>query len=224
MEKMEKLIKSFKEAILLVFLFVLLAMIVIAIILFFLRIQIQIVNLKFCSKSSRHINQDYKIVLKLCAFGAIPIFKMCLTKEKLEKIRLKEKVQDIDFTALEKKFSLDRSFWQIIKKLDISIKNINLHIDVGTQNAVLTSMIVPAISTVIAIILRKKVKKFENQIFIMNPVYQNQNLVNISVSGIFEIKISHIINIIYMFNKKDKKGVKEYERTSHRRSYGYSYE
>lgn len=224
MKKMEKLIKSFKEAILLVFLFVLLFVIIVAIILVFSRIQIEIVNFKFCSQTSRHINKDYKIVVKLSAFGMLPIFKISLTKEKLEEMKVKEKFKNIDFTALEKKVPLDKDWLQIIKKLDILIRNINLHIDIGTENAVLTSIIVPAISTVIAIILRRKVKKFENQIFIMNPVYQNQNLVNIEFSGIFEIKMSHIINIIYIFMKKEKKGVKEYERTSNRGAYGYSYE
>lgn len=224
MKKMEKLIKSFKEAILLVFLFILLFVIIVAIILVFLRIQIEIVNFKFCSQTSRHINKDYKIVVKLSAFGMIPIFKISLTKEKLEEMKVKEKFKNIDFTALEKKVPLDKDWLQIIKKLDILIRNINLHIDIGTENAVLTSIIVPAISTFIAIILRRKVKKFENQIFIMNPIYQNQNLVNIEFSGIFEIKMSHIINIIYIFMKKEKKGVKEYERTSNRGAYGYSYE
>lgn len=207
-----------------VFLFVLLAIIVIAIILFFLTIQIEIVNLKFCSQTSRHINEDYKIVLKLYVFGIIPIFKMNLTKPKFEEMKVKQKFKEIDFRALENKISLDRELLHRIKKLDILIRNINLHIDIGTENAILTSMIVPAISTVIAIILRKKVKKFENQIFIMNPIYQNQNLVNVEVSGIFDIKMSHIINIIYIFMKKEEKGVKKYERTSNRGSYGYSYE
>jgi len=140
---------------------------------------------------------------------------------KLEKMKVKEKIKKIDFTVFEKNISLDKEILQMVKKLNILIKKINLHIDIGTENASFTSIIVPAISTIIAIILRKKVKKFENQIFMINPIYQNQNLVNLSVSGIFEVKISHIINIIYILNRK---GVKEYERTSNRRPYDYSYE
>ena len=34
---------------------------------------------------------------------------------------------------------------------------------------------------------------------------------NIEFSGIFEIKINHIINIIHLLLKKEKKGVKEYD-------------
>lgn len=207
-----------------VFLFVFITIIILAIILIFSKIKIQIINFKFNSQLQRHINKDYKIIIQLNAFSFIPIFRINITKTKLEKMKLKEKIRNIDFKVLEDNRKLDKKILKAIKKLNLSIKNINLYIDIGTENASLTSVIVPAISTVLAIILRKKVKNFEDQIFIINPIYQNQNLVNLSVSGIFEIKISHIINIIYILNKKEKKGVKEYERTSHRRSYGYSYE
>lgn len=193
----------------------------IAIILFFSKIRIEIINFKFNSLNQRHINKDYEIIIKLCILGGLPIFKIKVTKMKLEKMKVKEKIKKIDFTVFEKNISLDKEILQMVKKLNILIKKINLHIDIGTENASFTSIIVPAISTIIAIILRKKVKKFENQIFMINPIYQNQNLVNLSVSGIFEVKISHIINIIYILNRK---GVKEYERTSNRRPYDYSYE
>lgn len=222
---MEKLIESSqKEGLILVFLFICIAIILLGIILFFSKIRIEIINFRFDSQLRRHINKDYKIIIKLKAFGLIPIFKINITKTKLERMRVKERIKNIDFDVLENNYKLDKRMLKAMRNLNISIENINLHIDIGTENASLTSIIVPSISTIIAIVLRKKVKNFENQIFIINPIYQNQNLINLSVSGIFEIKMSHIINIIYILNKKERKGVKEYERTSHRRSYGYSYE
>lgn len=207
-----------------VFLFVMITIIALIVILIFSKIRIQVVNFRFSSQTQRHINKDYKIIIKLYALGFIPILKINITKAKLEKIKLKEKIKNIDLSYLEKNPSFHKEIWKAIKKLNISVKNINLHVDLGTENASLTSVLVPVISTVIAIVLRKKVRNFENQIFMIQPIYQNQNLVNLSVSGIFEIKTSHIINIIYMLNKKERKGVKEYERTSHRRPYDYSYE
>ncbi len=207
-----------------VFIFILVGIIFIGIILIFSKIRIQIINFKFNSQSQRHVNKEYNILVKLCILGHIPILKINITKTKLERMKIKEKIKNIDFKFLEKNPSFDKDILKELKKLDVAIKNINLHIDLGTENASLTSIIVPAVSTVIAIILRQKVKKFENQIFIINPVYQNENLVNLCISGIFEIKMSHIINIFYNLSKKDKKGVKEYERASHRRSYDYSYE
>lgn len=197
---------------------------IVTIILIFSTICIEIINFRFCSQTKRHINQDYEIIIQLKILKCIPIFKVKLTKDRLEKLRLKEKIKKVDFTALETNLSWDREIVKSIKQLDVSIPKINLHIDIGTENASLTSILVPAISTAIAIVLRKKVKQYENQIFIMHPVYQNQNLVNLFISGIFEVKMRHIIDIMYHFMKKEKKGVKKYERTSNRRAYDYSYE
>ncbi len=207
-----------------VFLFLLLVIVLLVMILYFSKIKIQITNLKFCSKSNRHINRDYEVTIKLNVLGLVPILKIDLTKSKLEKIKIKERVKKFDINILEKRPFFHQELLRAVKKLDWYIQNMNLQIEIGTTNAVLTSMIVPAISTIIAIGLRKRIKKFEKQVFRINPVYQNQNLVNLSISGIFEVKMRHIINIIYILIKKEKKGVKEYERTSNRGSYDYGYE
>lgn len=194
------------------------------VILYFTRIKIQIINFRFNSERKRHLNKDYEIIFRFCIFAVIPILKIRITKAKLEKMKLKEKIERINFAEIERKIPFNKETIQTIKKLDISIKKINLYMDIGTESVTLTSLIVPIISTILAIMLHKKIKRFENQTFIMNPIYQNRNLVNLSVSGIFEIKLSHIIKSIYILNKKEKKGVKEYERTSNRRPYDYSYE
>ena len=192
-----------------VFLFVLVAFIILIISLIFSKINIEIINFKFNSQRKRHINKDYQIIIKLKAFGIIPIFKFNITKTKLEKMRLQEKVKNIDLKLLENN-KFDKEILKSIKNIKVSIKKFNLHLDIGTENAGLTSLIVPLISTLLAILLQKNVKEFINQ-----------NLVNIFISGIFEIKMMHIINMV---NNLNKKGVKNYERASNRRAYDYSYE
>ncbi len=201
-----------------VFLFILIGIIIVTIILAFSKIKIQIINFRFNSQSQRHINRDYQVIFCFNVLKVIPILKINITKTKLEKIK------KIDLTPLKENQSLDKQIWQAIKKLDIVVKNINLQINIGTENARITSILVPIISTVIAIALRKKMKDDGKQKFNVYPIYQNQNLVNLYLSGIFEIKISHIINIMYKIIKKQRKGVKKYERTSHRRPYDYGYE
>lgn len=204
-----------------VFLFILLVIMIITIILIFSKVKIQIVNLRFHSQTQRHINKDYKIIFRLSILGVIPIAQITLNKTRLDKIRLTEKIKQFDFKFLEENPSFDKEIWKALKHLNWRIQNIHLQMDIGTQNAGLTAIIVPTISTIIAMLLRKRMKKFENQTFSIDPVFQNQNLVNIYISGIFEIKMRHIINVIYILNKK---GVKKHERTSNRRSYDYSYE
>ena len=205
-----------------VFLFILLAVVIITVIFAFAKIQIQIVNLKFYSQKQRHINPDYKIIIRVLALGKIPVLKINITKTKLEKLRLKERVKQIDWELLQDKNNFDKDLLKAIKILNLNIRKINLNIELGTENASLTSIIVPALSTVIAILLRKKIKNYEDQIFIIQPLYCNQNLINILLSGIFELKMNHIISMICVLNKKE--GVKKYERTSNRRSYDYGYE
>ncbi len=156
--------------------------------------------------------------------GIFPILKITINKETFEKMRVKEKIKQVDFLALENTPALNKEILQAIKSLNLSIKSLDLWLELGTTSATLTSILTPAIATAIAIYLRKKTSKLEKQRFIVNPVYQNQNLVKIAFSGIFEIKMRHIINIIYIFIKKGKKGVKEYERTSNRGPYDYGYE
>ena len=207
-----------------VFLFILLIFILLNVILFFSKIQIEVQNFRFQSQTQRHINKDYVIIIKLYALNILPILKINITKTKLEKLKLQEKIKSIDLKLLDDNQKFDKRFFTAIKKLDLLIEKINLNISIGTEDASLTSIIVPVVSTVIAILLRKKIKNLDNQKFTVNPIYQNQNLLNIYFSGIFGIKISHIINAIYILSKKEKKGVEDYERASNRRSYGYSYE
>ena len=208
-----------------VFLFIIICIIVITIVFTFSKIQIEVNNFRFQSTSKRHINKDYEVIIKLIILKVIPIYKINITKTKLEKLKLKDKIKNIDLKVIQDNKEFDKKALKAVKELDVAIKNIDLYIDLGTENASLTSIIVPALSTIIAIILHRKIKKFENQVFVINPIYINQNLVNIYISGIFEIKMSHIINMIYVLNKEKKKGVEKNERsTSNRRTYGYSYE
>ncbi len=206
------------------FLFILLIVLLLVIIFVLSKIRIEIANIKFHSLAIRHLNQEYQIQIKWIILGIFPVLKITINKEKLDKMRLKEKIKQIDFLALENTPTLNKEILQAIKKLDLSIRKLDLWIDIGTISATLTSIITPAIATFFGIYLRKKTNRLEKQRFIVNPIYQNQNLVKIDFSGIFEIKMRHIINIIYIFIKKGKKGVKKYERASNRGAYDYSYE
>ena len=206
-----------------VFLFILLLIIIL---LAFSKIQIEVLNLKYKSIEKRHLNQNYEIVLILKILDKIPIFKLKIDKKKLEKLKKKEKLQkrinEINIKNIKNKNKFDKNVLEETKKANIEIKKINLKIEIGTENAFFTSLLIPVISTIVSILIRRKIKNIEKQRFIVNPIYCNQNIANIEISGIFEIKMIHIINIIYILNKKE--GVKKNERTSNRRSYDYSYE
>jgi len=224
---MEKLILNpLKEAKILVFLFVFIIILIILILLLSLKIQIQVSNFRFTSQTKKHINKEYSIIIKFYTLNKIPILKSIINREKIQKIKsneiIKNKIQNVDFKLIQNTNKFDKKIIEAIKQINLEIKNINLIIDFGTENASFTAIGVSIIATLLSIVLRKNSKKYENLKYIVNPVYINQNLINIAFSGIFEIKMIHIINIIYILSKKE--GVKKYERTSNRRPYDYSYE
>ena len=190
----------------------------------FSRIRIEIKDFTFSSETKNHVNSNYEVDFKLNILGKFTIVKIKIDSKKLDKFHVKEKLKQVDLQKFKykDKDNLQKRVKEVIKQIDIDLKTCNLKIDLGTENACVTSFIVPIIATVISIFIRKKIKKYENQNFIIQPIYQNRNVINIKFSGIFEIKLIHIINIIYILTKKGR--VKKYERTSNRRSYDYGYE
>ena len=206
-----------------VFLFIFLLVFMIFIcILIFSKIRIEIINFRFTSMNKKHLNENYKIIIKLRIFNKFTIFKIILTKNKLKNLNLKQDAKIIRTKIIENKNKIDKRVFKIIKNIKIIIKRLNLSIDIGTEDASLTALLVAIISSITGVIFRKSIIDSKKQIFKIVPVYVNKNLININVSGIFEIKMIHIINIIYILNKKE--GVKYNERTSNRRAYDYSYE
>ena len=140
----------------------------------------------------------------------------------MEKLKIKEKIKELDKKLLQNKNKFDKEALNIIKKANIEIESFDIYLELGTENASLTAFIVPTIATILNIWLGRKVKDYNNQKTEIKPLFLNQNMINIVFSGIFKFKIIHIINIIYMLIKKGR--VKKYERTSNRRSYAYRYE
>ena len=212
----------------LVFLFIFLLIIILTVIvLIFSKIKIEIIDFNVFGKIPRTlvINEDYKIIIKLVVLKKLPIVKLELTKEKLKRFKLKDKMKSANIKAmkiLKEDKTKNKNVIKAIKNLDVAIQDMNLEVKIGTENASFTAILVAIISTLISMLLKKHIKKYKSQTFKIQPLYYNQNLVNIEFSGIFEIKMIHIINIIYILNKKE--GVKKYERTSNRRTYAYSYE
>ena len=207
-----------------VFLFILLILCILLLIIVFSKIRIDVKKFEYCSANKKHINPNYYLQLSWIILNKIPIIKIKLNKHTVKKLKLKDKFVDIDVKMWEERKKIDRETISIIKKIDFAIRKLKLKIDIGTENSAITSLLIPIVSTLISFLLRNKMKTKEKQTYIVQPIYKDQNYLNITISGIFDIKMNHIINVIYLLSRKKKKGVKNYERTSNRRSYDYSYE
>lgn len=206
------------------FLYLILVLSIFIIILLFSTIQINIDNIKFTTYkvNNRHLQENYKIEIKLYILKIIRVLKIKITKQKLEKLKLESKLKKIETNLLNKNIKFDVNILEVLKQLDINIEKLNLKIEFGTENAAFTSIIYGIISSVIPIILKNKINDLEEQKLNIVPIYTNENLLNIELNCIFSIKMIHIIYIIYILSKKGRD--EKYGRTSNRRTYGYSYE
>ena len=217
-----------KEANILVFLFIMWIILVVTLIIITAKIEVKIVNLAINSQNKEHISDKYKIITKLKIFGNIPIIKFTLNKKKIKKIqqllKMNEKVKQLEKDILQNKNKFDKKMVKGLKEFSkgIYVENLELEVELGTENAFLTSMLVAIFSSILSIGLSRIHLKENNIVYKIEPVYRNENSIKIEISGIFQIKLIHIINTIYVLNKKG--GRKNHERTSNRRSYDYSYE
>lgn len=192
-----------------------------------IRIKFELTNFIFNSENKNHFNRDYEMKVILYVFYKIPILKTKINNNKIKKItnndKVKQSIKKQEIRIMENRKDFDKEIVKGLKSIKIEVEEMKLNVFIGTENASLTAFIIPVISTILAMVLsRCIVKHNEKQIFSITPVYINQNLINIEFSGIFQIKMIHIINTICILNKK-RKGDKN-ERTSNRGAYDYGYE
>lgn len=167
-------------------------------------------------------NSKYEIEISMYFCNKIKWIWIRLNSERLRKMYNKVQLEKIDIRKMEKEFKLIG--WKEIKKMKPKISLFHLDLSIGTEDVLITTFIVSFITTFISILLPYTIEKYQKERYryMIEPIFMNKNVYKIQFDCIFEIKMVHIINIIYVFLKK-RRGEKN-ERTSNRRSYGYSYE
>lgn len=170
-------------------------------------IKFNIETFEFLSTKNKKI--DYKIFLELYLFGILKICKIKLKKTYIYPSNPKIKKINV---------------LNILMNDEIKIEKINLNVKVGTKDVLLTTIIVFIINTFISIALGRKIENFnkEKHYYSTLPIYNNNNILQLSLNCIIKTKLVHIIYIIY--SQKKKESVYKNERTSNRKNYDYSYE
>ncbi len=166
---------------------------------------------------------QYEINISLYLFNHVKWLSISLNKAKIKKAIQKIPLQKIDVKKIEQDFKLQDI--TVLKKLKINLSNFYLEADLGLESPISTAFIIALISSFISILLPHLTKEIkENQYkYTIQPIYQNKNLYKIRLNCIIELKMVHIINVIYILIKKGKSDENE-RTTSNRKSYGYSYE
>ena len=164
-----------------VFLFIL---IILVVLLITSKIRIEINNLRFSTNNvknnlpikQQHLNDKYNVKIKLQILGKITVLWFNINKHKIEKLKKKQRFKNIKMTNFKKHISVDKiKQWKNI--INISIEKLKLNAEIGTDSTMLTTMIIPTISSIIAIILAKKKVKQENQYFQLKPIYNKRKYV-----------------------------------------------
>ena len=192
-----------------------------------LQIQVKVKHIKYNSEElkGRRLENNYQIIIKILTLEKIPIFRLKINKAKIEKLnkktqikqKIEEKIKKQDFAKaieMEKKYDLKKLIPEVYKNIKLGTENINLKIDIGTENVMLTSFIIPVISTILVFIVKRNFK--------VKPIYENKNIIKFELNGIFNVKMIHIINTICILKKKRR--VYKNERPSNRGTYDNCYE
>ena len=200
--------------------FILLIITLILIILSTLHIQIK--NLSVSNMEPKNKN-EYSIIFSLYLGNKIKWIWFRLNDKKVRKIYSKMQLEKLDFKKFRKDFKVKDL--KELPKLQPKISYLNLDANLGFISPITTSFLIATIASIISIALpylAKSIKK-ERYIYNIKPLYYNKNLYKINLNCIIEIKMVHIINIIYMLLKKGRKK-NECSTTSNRKPYAYSYE
>jgi hypothetical protein len=175
----------------------------------------------------------------------IRIIGIKINKKKIEKI--KKIIQNIENSKMLKKLTeinmkkLSLNFEEKIKnnnlelvkivnviRNNLKIETLKLKMDlrVGIEDVIITSIFIAIISSIISIILGLTAKKLKNKknnyYYRVMPIYGKENIFKLNLNCIINLKLVHIINIIYMIVKKGRSD--KYVRTSNRGTYGYCHE
>jgi len=203
--------------------FIFLGLLIITSILFLIfilsTIKIKIENLQI----GKYTNNKYKAFLQLYFLNKIKIFSIRINNERIRKVYLGKQLEKVDFNKIKENVPINKESFSIIKKLKLELEKLNLKIDIGTEDAVLTSYAVATIASLLGIILPHLVKNrdYKEIKYIVEPMY-NIAQFNMYLDSIISLKVVHIIYVIYCLAKKGKE--KKHERTSNRRAYAYSHE
>ena len=162
------------------------------------------------------IEQEFIIYLELCLFNKIKIARIRLKKGLLYKIENKANMEEIskDAKILKKMKALG-----ILRKLKIRVSKLELELKLGTEDVMLTVFLIAFLSSIFSILIRNY--NYKKVHYNITPLYQFGNTIKFNLNCIIDVKVVHIIYVIYILLKK---GMIKNERTSNRRSYDYSYE
>ena len=186
-------------------------------------LHIQIKNLSISNMQTKN-NNKYAIIFSIYFANKIKYIWFNLNSKRAKKIYSKVQLEKIDLKKFKKVFKLGDL--KELTKLHLKILDLNLDMNIGTKSPLVTSFLVVTISNAISLLLPHLVNNLKDNRYFYNikPLYYNKELYKINLDCIIEIKMVHIINVIYYIFLKKGRRKNERSTTSNRKSYAYSHE
>lgn len=174
------------------FLFILVIFTILIIAIHTSKIGIDIKNLIIDTDAEEKINEDGKIYVYLLLFNKIKLFRKNVRNIPMKDVKFE--TSDFDIKIFKNK-DIKINYLELIQNINIDIKNIDLNVNIGTEDAGITAILVGILAGILGIIIKKP----RYQIL---PIYANRNLLKINLNGIFTIYLMHYI---YKFIKNNIK-------------------
>lgn len=202
--------------------YILIIFIITIITLYFSKIQLEIENFKvLAGENNIIIESNYKISIKIFILKKVKILDKQIKKINLKSQNSLKKIQNILKKQInDEKKNINVQRIKVLKYLEIRLKELNLKISLGTENAALTAILVGILYSIIPTVCKYFFKLQENIKLEIKPIYQDKNQATFFFEGIFELNLIHIINIYKVLIRKERN--KKDDRTSDRKPYAYN--
>lgn len=174
------------------FLFILVIFTILIIAIHTSKIGIDIKNLIIDTDAEEKINEDGKIYVYLLLFNKIKLFRKNVRNIPMKDVKFE--TSDFDIKIFKNK-DIKINYLELTQNINIDIKNIDLNVNIGTEDAGITAILVGILAGILGIIIKKP--KYQ-----ILPIYANRNLLKINLNGIFTIYLMHYI---YKFIKNNIK-------------------
>lgn len=158
------------------------------------KIGIDIENLILDTETNPKVNEEGKIYVYLLLFNRIKLFRKNVRNIPMKDVKFE--ASNFDITILKNK-DIKINYLELLKNIDIDIKNIDLNIQLGTEEAGTTAIFVGILAGILGIIIKKP--KYQ-----IMPIYANRNLLKIHLNGIFTIYLMHYIYKFVKDNIKER--------------------
>ena len=181
------------------------------IIILLLNIKLSIVKFKISNINSiGHFQIDLIIKLGLYIGKKIKIFEVCMNKEKLLKNKYILNIKKKNDIKKDIEIIKNDNIKNAIKKVKLNIERFNLKLNIGTEDAKLTAILFGVISTIWGVLVpliyySKNIKSLDEFEYELTPNFSNKNILKLEFTGQLSIRLLHIIYILYISFKANKK-------------------